>query len=450
MQIKLFAPVLALSVLLSACGEGEVPTSNGGNDVLKELFHIHESTPVNGAQRVPTDQVVTIKFMEDLNTTTISSTTVRLMATQDTLSHEDPSEDMDANVEPDGPRTIVLTPSRRFRSGQAYHVLLEGVQSASGESLVGKTIEFRTIAVGLKTETRYNDDNPNDPNPALEATYQYQNDASGHWSIVDKYDAGNQLVERKLHDGRVGSVEAEDIIYSAVGGQVSTTPTSYEVDERNSAGNIIAHAEVTAPGSDGQWGDSNDLITQFRDHNHMHENHRLSKTFTVSGGSPWDQIYSGSDTQFNNATVTGARLTVYDEKKRRKEHVIYKSLGSNGEFDLDGQGNVTPTDDQIDEIHTHIYDATTGRITTVNELRCSDQPCPVGVRPTTSHHVNTYHYDALGPAGSQKMHTETRADINGQTIRTRTYEYDGQGNLTRRVDKNAAQATIRELIYEIK
>ena len=125
---------------------GAVSTASVANDQrLASLTRAVESLPRDGAQELPLDLRIAIRFSDALRVSTVNATTVRLMT--------EVGAAVDATVVPtEGGRLVFVTPRDPLRPEATYLVLVENAVSGSGGPVQPLRLSFTTAADGADPE----------------------------------------------------------------------------------------------------------------------------------------------------------------------------------------------------------------------------------------------------------------------------------------------------------
>ena len=381
MQVKGIIAASAAVLVIAACGTSEP-------EPTQRTLTITSSSPINNQDGVKIDKTVSITFREALDQTTVTASNILLMPGS-AMMHMSGMEDMDmegvtgemdhtgvvdtmadsagaitGQVSCDAScTTITFQPHMHLDPGTMYHIMLHGVRSKAGGTFTG------THVVPLQFTTMYNlrvkrdvyknnqvdqvrnfDWNKDAVPPKLKQEVRTYNSEAG----VQRYTVYNQL----LPGGRTVSA------YYDKGQYVFGNPASglrYYRFDMTEGGKVVAHVTFNGPGQNGTWGDGDDTVSSWSDHNHDHGAHRVIRTYRTTSTS---ETWSSYDQMASNANfkLRRASLAIYDNNERIMKTVRFSDLGPDNMPNVDASGNPTAnSNDTVTEYRIYEYDPTHGR-----------------------------------------------------------------------------------------
>lgn len=351
--------------LLIACGEGKV------SDNKKATLTFLSSNVDQFSNGVPpTIDKIEIQVQEDLNPATVNNQTVHLMVGKsDAHTHLalDRSEN-DNNLSPientspsdeaptptpfdntdllgvndtiDGlvwfdqaTKTIVFDPRRPLSPGETYHIRIHNVQLTDGTD-----ITVTPNLNGTENGVVQFDFSTTHDHEVVRIRYDKEGNESAYitYRVVD-----NILKERKQFNKQKElqltllyneplpppSTRVASRIYKNELGAI----TRYDYDVTNNDGSI-ASLRVKESGPDQVWGTDDDLLISWIHSKQEHLAHQITKTYTLTKKSelmPW------RGTTSPGFEVRSIYLEEHAGPNFEHRDVFYRSLGTNGEIDID-------------------------------------------------------------------------------------------------------------------
>lgn len=323
------------------------------DDIHEANYRVDSVHPKPFATQVDILSPLRLRFGQYVNPSSLSTDSIRLVPLQrgHDWRHQEELSDIRVRMSFQG-SDIVLTPLHAMKHGAEYALLVDGVVDDHGSNLQGHATWFRTRINPVKEKLFYDD------GVLLERQLlQYSDrvldevhvfDTNGTEDIAD-----DQLrLRTRMHQSLQG--RAVDISYDALG-QIS----SY-IWHSNLFTTGQAQLGFSGPGSNGQWGDNDDVIEAFVDHRFINRDMSLVREFKSLFT---DRAFDGT---ISGMRLEQARLHVFDNKRYLLMRVVYSDLGFNQELDISATGQIYPLDDVVSYYEVMQYDELTGRRTRVD------------------------------------------------------------------------------------
>jgi Bacterial Ig-like domain len=384
-----------LAGALSGCGGGGGTTA--APTPVAAPATLVSTTPANTATRVSTSQTVQMVFNNDLDSTTVSGSAVRLVrngiAESVTTSYDSFS------------RTLTITPANGFAQGAQYTVSIPGVRDLTGAAPTGVTaLTFKTFI---------------EPNPRGQF---YNADGSLHYFTKGEVDSSDNLTRFIYYkglgpDGTMYTPDDEVDYY-----------VNYQYDAR---GNRLSEVTYEARGVNGVWFDTaattddavRSAITYIYNASGM-----LTGQVSATAG-PDGRALTADD------VVTGFSSRTQDANGYLTRLINFTSVGTDG----------VPftADDLVGSFESYTYNARGAVTQTVKYAR----PGPDGLAFTTDDVVDTFssrdytaagieqrfvQYSSAGPDG-RPFTADDVVSIYNQTyfnalgVATHSLEFDARG-----------------------
>lgn len=360
--MKRFILVSLVMGIISACGGAATPSLN--------RLSLESSEPPDGASDVPPNQLISLRFLEELQGSSVNSKTVHLLpSNSNDMSHttnmavDDDEYAMEViSVQAsydEATRQIQILPQMSLNSGMSYKVHFSGLKLQDGTLVTTgtKAVAFSFTVAHTHEIARTSYGQESDIPLAFESiTIGYDNKVEKReYFKANGFGSKSRRPERvRYYDTTLttgdevnwAEYDEEDILltYEKL---VSTTNdrfirASYILDASGNA-NVISW-----------WSD--------RDVHGSHGRHEITRHFRASGSFETIGVQLNAENPEQGFELMHASLLEADHSLALPNdgmypyrHIFYSSLGNNGDIDFDNKGNPHPVDDVVEVWHTREY-----------------------------------------------------------------------------------------------
>ena len=359
--VKRFISMIVIVTFTLACG--------GGTPVIDSL-QLESSQPQNGASNVSANQLISLVFFEELQASSVNSTSVHLMP----LGGDDMTHTTSTAVDDDeyamevisvqtsydeATRQVQILPLMSLNSGMTYKVHFSGLKLKDGTvvSTGTKAVPFSFTVAHTHEIARTSYEQESDIPIAFESI------VIGYNNKVEKreYFKANNFGSKSRRPERVRYYDTtlttgdevnwaeynEDDILLSYEKLVSTTNdrlirANYILDASGNA-NVISW-----------WSD--------RDAHGSHGRHEITRHFRATGNLEEIGVQLNAEDPEQGFELMHISLLEADHSQALPNdgmypyrHIFYNSLGDNGNIDFDKKGNPQPVDDVIEVWHSREY-----------------------------------------------------------------------------------------------
>ncbi|MDH5218617.1 MAG: Ig-like domain-containing protein, partial [Gammaproteobacteria bacterium] len=411
---------LVISIVL-ACG-------GGGTPVLNNLY-LESSEPADGASDVPPNQLISLRFFEELQGSSVNSKTVHLLP----LGGNDISHTTNTTVDDDeyamevinvqasyneATRQIQILPQMSLNNGMSYKVHFSGLKLKDGTVVATGTkvvpFSFTVAHTHEIARTRYGQES--DIPVAFESiTIGYNNKVEKReYFKANGFGSKSRRPERiRFYDTTLTTGDDvnwaeydEDDILLKYEKLVSTKNdrfirASYVLDASGNA-NVISW-----------WSD--------RDVHGSHGRHEITRHFRAAGNLETIGVQLNAENPEQGFELMHASLLEADHSlvlpndgMYPYRHIFYNSLGNNGVIDFDNKGNPRPVDDVVEVWHTREYQNGKRKYDWAwlgNRQRNSGEDILTHSEGDLASRVRVYEYDGQ----HRRIKRTAYEDVNGKT-----------------------------------
>jgi hypothetical protein len=400
--------------------------------LIKPNFELSATSPSQSDGKIvfPIDNVaISFTFLDPLRPESINSDTVKIVPARsyiDIPSHDAYAGDIKTITNYSG-NTLSIRNRDVLQRGRDYYVYINGVQNRFGSFLQGHLYRFSTRRNAVKQfiEFRLN---------RADTRYVYTKSPDNSQTLFI-YNAHNTeqpeddtLIGSEIINGRIGSKSGAHIFFNETGKVLSYEANTFD-------GNLIAgHAHFVAPGANGIWGDDDDLLDSYSDHQHSTESYRITHHYGIRFRGIEPQTWANREESLDLLEVYFDQLRSDGRLQRR---VVLDDLGPDGEIFIDFNGTPVWQDDQIKYYENYDYNAV-GLISSYARYQSYDETLNPSFIPRNDERVlaTTYNRDRDG-----RLLSDVQREFNGGSVAkttTTVYEYDEQ-----RDDTNFARLASR-------
>ena len=350
-------------VFLSACGAGSESSPGAPS-----LTFVSSNLDQFGNTEIPNNiPEIVVQVAEDLEPGSINRQTVHLMAGASTTNLHNVSDDPDAALDPlpvntgtmdtiEGnvrydpqTRSIIFEPLTKLSMGTTYHIRIHNVQLKDGRKVTveptGDSNQTGVVQFNFSTAHEHE---------VLRTQYGKEGETLSYvaFDVVDNviisrthYNKNKEVrlilkYNQPLPSGRMAS-----LIYLDNNNEI--TQYYYDIIEN---GVNIATLRAKDAGLDTIWGTDDDYIASWSQPKQTHLTHQLTYNYSLI-----DKSVLSTWTGINNPDfqLSSIYLTEHAGLNFQHRNVFYRSLGLNGELDIDpATGDITAIDDEITLWHT--------------------------------------------------------------------------------------------------
>ena len=417
---------VALGLLAVGCGGGGSNTTSGDSAPNLTAW-VQSSTPANNAKAVAIDQPITIRFAQAIDPNSLSDTTVQVipvmtmmgMGMRMGMSGEDSVDQVMDRLA--GTRTfsasaqqLTFTPAEHLENGMTYRVILNGMRAQGGAALSTAVINFATLVNPMIKRVTYT-------NGAIDRIHVYDIDqATGMHTEMRTYQGTESPATLQSRTAMMNAtiLGPPQVAVSEVSYDVLTnTVKSYEAPIKEGT-TTVAFGDYVAPGADGFWNQSDDLLESYFEMAEQHGTHFVMQRFAVANNTPAPWSARGTAA----FTARGVELTERDAMGRSLRQIVYSSLGANGQIDFDSVTNAPkPVDDVVTQYTVVERNAAGQRVKSTRYGRRAGRG-PTPTAPVAPAGPNGVLFDADDPI--TELEITTRDSTGHGTLEV---EYDAAG-----------------------